>query len=232
MTAIVPPAPAVRFSEKFESVQGEGPFTGQPCVFVRFSHCNLTCGWCDEKKTWDWTQFDPREVSSRVPVADLVDWARHRPVDLLVITGGEPMIQQPAMVALAAGVRPRMRVQVETNGTQTPRPELVELVDLWVVSPKLSHSGVRYDRRIVPEALTSLRDTEQAAFKFVVTGPGDFLEIDRIIADLALEPSSVWVMPEAVTADAVTAGVAALRAPAAERGWNVSTRQHILDGVR
>lgn len=232
MTAITPVDSVARFSEKFESVQGEGPFTGHRCVFVRFSHCNLTCGWCDEKKTWDWTQFDPRKVSSRVPVADLVDWARKRPVDLLVITGGEPMIQQPAMIALAAGVRPQMRVQVETNGTQTPRPELVELIDLWVVSPKLSHSGVRYDRRIVPAALTALRDTGRAAFKFVVTDHADFTEIDRITADLALEPSSVWVMPEAVTADAVTAGIAALREPAAERGWHVSTRQHILDGVR
>ncbi|MGW4370330.1 7-carboxy-7-deazaguanine synthase QueE [Nocardia takedensis] len=232
MTATEVGGVVVRLSERFESVQGEGPFTGQRCVFVRFSHCNLTCGWCDEKKTWDWARFDPREVSSRVPVAELVDWARERPVDLLVITGGEPMIQQPAMIALAGGVRSRMRVQVETNGTQTPCPELVELVDLWVVSPKLSHSGVRYDRRIVPAALSALRGTGRAVFKFVVTGTADFDEIDRITAELGVEASSVWVMPEAVTAQAVTDGVAALHGPASERGWQVSTRRHILDGVR
>jgi len=54
-------------AEKFGSFQGEGPLTGQRCVFVRFSRCDLRCSWCDTKYTWDWTQYDPKEVSERVP---------------------------------------------------------------------------------------------------------------------------------------------------------------------
>ncbi|MEV0299090.1 7-carboxy-7-deazaguanine synthase QueE [Nocardia sp. NPDC050710] len=222
----------VLLAEKFESIQGEGPWTGQRCVFVRFSRCNLTCGWCDEKSTWDWNRYHPAEVSSHVPVRELVAWVLERDVDLLVITGGEPMIQQPAMIALAAGVGSEVRVQVETNGTQAPQPELRELVDLWVVSPKLSNSGVDYGRRIVPSALKALRSTGRAAFKFVVADHGDFTEIDKLAADFGLDPATIWVMPEGESPAKVTAGVELLRGPAAARGWQVSTRLHILNDVR
>lgn len=224
---------SVLLAEQFVSVQGEGPWTGQRCAFVRFSRCNLTCAWCDEKRTWDWTRYRPAEVSRRVSVAALADWVRESGVDLLVITGGEPMIQQRAMVALAERVRPSVRVQVETNGTRAPAPELAGLVNLWVVSPKLAHSGVAYGRRIVPPALAALRETGRVAFKFVVAEPDrDFAEIDTLVDDFGLDPATMWVMPEGETAHSVAAGVEALREPAAARGWQVSTRLHILQGVR
>jgi hypothetical protein len=69
------------------------------------------------------------------------------------------------MTVLAAGVPDRVRVQVETNGTQPPDRALVDLVDLWVVSPKLANSGMDYGSRIVPAALTGLMATGRTAFK-------------------------------------------------------------------
>lgn len=218
-------------AEKFGSVQGEGPWTGQRCVFVRFSRCNLKCGWCDTKYTWDWAQYKPTEVSTRAPVTDLIGWVADQNVDLMVLTGGEPMLQQLAMTALAAGVPDRVRVQVETNGTQLPGPALVELVDLWVVSPKLANSGMTYGSRIVPAALTGLMATGRAAFKFVITDPAtDFEEIAKLVDEFGLAP--VWVMPEGDTREKVLAGMDAITKPAVARGWNVSTRLHILAGVR
>lgn len=217
-------------TEKFESFQGEGPWTGQHCVFVRFSRCNLRCTFCDTPESWDWSRYNPAEVSERVPVADLVAWVRARAVDLVVITGGEPMLQQPAMAALARGVAPA-RIQVETNGTLAPCPDLADLVDLWVVSPKLANSGMDYSRRIVPRALAALAGTGRAVFKFVVTDPArDLDEIEQLVAQYQLDP--VWVMPEGTTAETVLAGMNALYAPATARGWNVSTRLHILTGAR
>lgn len=221
----------VILAENFESFQGEGPLTGRRCVFCRFSHCNLTCSWCDTKYTWDWTRYQPTEVSSRVRVSDLIDWITDRAVDLVVITGGEPMLQQPAMTALAAGVGEGVRVQVETNGTQAPTPELAELVDLWVVSPKLANSGVPYSLRIVPPALAALSATGRAVFKFVVTDQvNDFDEIGALANDFALDP--IWVMPEGDTREKVLAGMEAIYNPAVAYGWNVSTRLHILSGAR
>ncbi len=218
-------------AEGFGSFQGEGPLTGQRCVFVRFSRCNLNCSWCDTKYTWDWSRYDPKKVSERIPVPELARWVGGEDVDLMVITGGEPMLQQSAMTALSAGVPDHVRVQVETNGTQVPEPALVELVDLWVVSPKLANSGMGYDRRIIPPALAGLMATGRAAFKFVVTDPDtDFDEITGLVQRFGLDP--VWVMPEGDTREQVLAGMEAITAPAVGRSWNISTRLHILTGAR
>jgi organic radical activating enzyme len=217
-------------TEKFESFQGEGPWTGQRCVFVRFSRCNLRCGFCDTPESWDWTRYNPTEVSEKVPVTELVSWVRERAVDMMVITGGEPMLQQPAMTALAREVA-NVRVQVETNGTIAPTPELASLVDLWVVSPKLANSGMTYSTRIKPDALAALAATGRAVFKFVVTKPGhDLDEIAQLVSEYQLGP--VWVMPEGTTREKVLAGMDVLHQPATNRGWNISTRLHILTGAR
>jgi 7-carboxy-7-deazaguanine synthase len=217
-------------TEKFESFQGEGPWTGQRCVFVRFSRCNLKCGFCDTPESWDWSRYNPSEASEKVPVTELVSWVRDRAVDMLVITGGEPMLQQPAMAALARGAK-GIRVQVETNGTLAPTPELASRVDLWVVSPKLANSGMNYSARIKPDALAALVTTGRAAFKFVVSDPDrDLDEIAQLVTEYGLGP--VWVMAEGTTREKVLAGMDALYAPATERGWNVSTRLHILTGAR
>ncbi|SHF64176.1 7-carboxy-7-deazaguanine synthase QueE [Streptoalloteichus hindustanus] len=217
-------------TEKFESFQGEGPWTGQRCVFVRFSRCNLRCGFCDTPESWDWSRYNPAEVSERAPVAELVSWVRERGVDMMVITGGEPMLQQPAMTALARGLA-NVRVQVETNGTIAPTPELASLVDLWVVSPKLANSGMTYSTRIKPAALSAFAVTDRAVFKFVVTEPDrDLDEIAQLVEEHQLAP--VWVMPEGTTREKILAGMDALYSRATERGWNVSTRLHILTGAR
>lgn len=218
-------------AERFVSFQGEGPLAGQRCAFVRFSRCNLCCTWCDTKQTWDWKQYDPTEVSRRVPTAELVEWVKASGVDLVVITGGEPMLQQPAMLTLATGVGSGVRVQVETNGTLSPIGELADRVDLWVVSPKLANSGIPRRRRIVGPALAALHGSGNAVFKFVVTDPvTDFEEIGELEAEFGIGP--IWVMPEGETREQVLTGLASWHELALVRGWNVTTRLHILTGAR
>ena len=218
-------------AEQFVSVQGEGPLTGQRCAFVRFSRCNLSCAWCDQPETWDWSRYAPSVVSSRVRVEELADWVAGCGVDLLVVTGGEPLLQGHALAALVEALPSDVRVQVETNGTRIPQPALIERVTLWVASPKLANSGLPVGRRIVPRALGALAASGRAVFKFVICHP--HTDIDEV-ADLArrYDLAPVWVMAEGTTVQAVVAGTAALMAPAAAHGWHVSTRLHVLAGVR
>ncbi|WP_280247432.1 7-carboxy-7-deazaguanine synthase QueE [Nocardia abscessus] len=219
----------VLVAETFVSTQGEGPLCGQRCAFVRLSRCNLRCGWCDTKQTWDWSRYNPSQVSQRVATGQIVDWVATTGADLLVITGGEPMLQQPAMTAIAAAVS--ARVQVETNGTIAPTPELADRVDMWVVSPKLTNSAMPHATRIVPGALAALAATGRAVFKFVVSDvEADFAEIAELQAHHGLTP--IWVMPEGDTAERVVTGLAAIHDKAVARGWNVSGRLHVLAGAR
>lgn len=114
----------------FATLQGEGPYAGQPAVFVRLGGCNLACAFCD-------TDF---EGFSAMPLADIVRQVQVLAGDscrLVVITGGEPLRQNIAPLCeqlLAAS----FQVQIETNGTLWRElPEEVEIV----CSPKNTNGG-------------------------------------------------------------------------------------------
>lgn len=100
----------------FSTVQGEGPFAGEPAIFLRLSGCNLRCTFCD-------TDFESkrRSVHMKEVCAEIVQQSvegKMRQTKLVVITGGEPLIQNilPLVQRL---VNPAMgfKVQIETAGT-------------------------------------------------------------------------------------------------------------------
>lgn len=154
------------------TIQGEGPSAGRLAVFIRLSRCNLACRGCDTPYTWDRSRFDLRAESHRATATELAAWALDSGVDLVVITGGEPLVQQRKLVPLVETLATcGRRVEVETNGTIAPLPQLVELVDQFNVSPKLSRfgTGMESDRRIRPEVLGPFARSGKAIFKFVVS---------------------------------------------------------------
>ena len=220
--------PLLRVAELFgPTFQGEGASVGQRAVFVRLSGCNLDCGWCDTPYTWDWRRFNQREESKQMPVDDVLDWVLRHDATLVVITGGEPLVQQrclrPLVEALSMAGR---QVEIETNGTIAPDPALTAHVHLFNVSPKLPGSGVENARAIRTSALAALCATGKAVFKFVIAAPGDVEEVVGLQARLGLVP--VWVMPQGTTADAVLTGARALAEVSLAHGWNLTLRLHVL----
>jgi 7-carboxy-7-deazaguanine synthase len=206
--------------------QGEGPSAGRRAGFVRLGGCNLTCGWCDTRYTWDWESYDRAvELSSETAASVLLRLDRMA-VDLVVITGGEPLLQQRRLGVLLEGCRERgWRVEVETNGTIAPAVA-DGLVGQWNVSPKLANSAVARDRRYRPEVLESFEATGRAVFKFVATDRTDLDEIQDMVDDCRL--SDVWVMPEGTDAGVVADRLRALAEPVTARGWHLTSRLHIL----
>jgi 7-carboxy-7-deazaguanine synthase len=203
--------------------QGEGPTLGRRAAFVRLGRCNLTCEWCDTPYTWDWERHDPSVELSRRAVDDVIADVEAMDVDRVVVTGGEPLLQQRSLVPFLEACAARgWAVEVETNGTLVPTAAVVDLVERFNVSPKLANSGVDRDRRIVPSALDALAATGKAVFKFVVSGPGDLDEI------AALGVAPVYVMAEGTTPDAVLATTKAVADDVAARGWHLTTRLHVL----
>src|SRR5712691_13530464 len=84
--------------------QGEGPSAGQVAAFVRLSGCPVACAWCDEPQTWDWSRFDEAAESRPMSVQQVLQWAAALPVGLVVITGGESLIQQRQVAVLAGAL--------------------------------------------------------------------------------------------------------------------------------
>lgn len=215
------------FGVQTPTFQGEGPSCGCPALFIRLSRCNLTCGRCDTKYTWDWSQFDPRAESTKRSVTDLVKWAASSAVELVVITGGEPLIQQRSLVTLVRGLLAAgKRIEVETNGTIAPDPELLVDGVRFNVSPKLASFGVQQSKSIVPAALEAFVASKRAVFKVVASSVSDLDRIAELAAAHRLAP--VWVMPEGTTAEAIVEATRVLADAVAARHWHFTTRLHVL----
>jgi 7-cyano-7-deazaguanosine (preQ0) biosynthesis protein QueE len=208
------------------TIQGEGPSTGRRCGFVRLGRCNQSCAWCDEPQTWAWDRFDPAAELHEIPVDDVLAQLDAMDVDMVVVTGGEPLLQQRRLEELLGAMKGRgWRVEIETAGTVAPTMRDA-LVDQWNVSPKLANSGNPLARRYKPDVLRAFEATGRAAFKFVVCEPSDLDEADAMVQECGL--TDVWIMPEGTDAATLERRSAALADDVVKRGWNLSTRLHIL----
>lgn len=140
-----------KINEVFESIQGEGSFTGVPSIFVRLQGCPVGCPWCDTKHTWT---LDPQlERSAAVVMAEQGEsehWFKHSIEQLLglfasegyqakhvVISGGEPCLYDLRPLSNRL-IELGYSVQIETSGTY----EILTHADTWVtVSPKVNMPG-------------------------------------------------------------------------------------------
>lgn len=138
-------------NEIFQTLQGEGVFTGVPAIFVRLQRCPVGCSWCDTKHTWEqlpekacsaedmmskteeddrWASLDADSIIMQFEAKGYT--ARH-----VVITGGEPCLYD--LRPLTAVLEGRgYQCQIETSGTQPVQCS----EKTWVtVSPKVNMRG-------------------------------------------------------------------------------------------
>lgn len=232
--------------EIFFTLQGEGRSVGRPSVFVRASLCNLHCHWCDTDYTWNWEGTPYRHERDADP-----SYRKHRreeqildlgipaivaavsafPCRNYVFTGGEPLVQEKAwvdlMAALDAAEGRRPFFEIETNGTLFPGPGFLARIDRFNVSPKLANSRVPESMRRKPEVLSALAATGKADFKFVIGSQEDLDEALVLVADAAIDPEQVFLMPEALTLAELEANQSAVAAMAQAHGFRYSDRLHL-----
>lgn len=189
-----------------------------PSVFVRTSLCNLHCVWCDTDYTWNWRgtrfphmndaksgyeKFDKKKwIAECEPVA-VADAVADFPCKNVILTGGEPMLQQPALTALMQALRSKSkdyRFEVETNGTLSPTPEFDAAIDQYNVSPKLENSGNPRRLREKSAAFRFFAASSKANFKFVIAEKNDLAEVLDLQKTYAIAPEKVWLMPEGTSA--------------------------------
>lgn len=190
-------------NEIFYSLQGEGYFSGTPSLFIRFSGCNLKCGFCDTQ----------HQHGTEMKEEDIVERARACKAQHVVITGGEPSLQ------LTESLVDKLHeigkyVAVETNGTHL----LPENVDWITLSPKDAFvTGTQ--SKIVLKRCNEL--------KLVFTGSplADYSMID--VAHYFLQPCDVGneAKNKEILEDTINYCLA-------HPQWHLSLQMHKLIGVR
>lgn len=225
-------------------VQGEGKSTGMACMFLRLSGCNLSCVWCDTPYSWNWIgskwehpdKYDPKVEAHKMSIQEVSDvlYAKSEGVRNLVISGGEPMLQQQALTMFLRKIKdenPNWWAEIETNGTIVPSDEFISLINQFNCSPKLSNAGKDNPRkkRLKLEALLKINHSGKGTFKFVIQSDIDLEETREMISLAKIEPKTVWLMPEGKTREEQEMRQGAVKIFSHEQGYNFSPRLHILE---
>jgi 7-carboxy-7-deazaguanine synthase len=217
----------LRLSEIFDSLQGEGVNVGKPCRFVRLALCNLHCHYCDTKYTWDFAQFDYEREVREVSLQSVAQQLSEAPAGHVVVTGGEPLLQQRALAKVLERVPRELFIEIETNGTRVPLPSLLARVNQWNVSPKLASAGDSEALRIRPDALIALRDSGRAYLKLVVKSEQDRDEAEALRERFGFARERTLLMPEAATADELHARSPVVAAWSQALSVRFSSRLHV-----
>ncbi len=208
------------------TIQGEGPTQGKQVMFIRLAFCNLSCTWCDTKYTWDWKNYDRAKEVHDMDYQEVLE--KLTSCKSLVISGGEPTIQQKALIPLLIELRKQdYWVEVESNGTIVPQVEFLELVSQINCSPKLSNSGDSREKRIKPVALATLVASPKVFFKFVIGTKTDIEEVWEYVKDYSIQPNRVYLMPLGKTKDELVETTWMTKELARQHGFVFSSRLHV-----
>jgi 7-carboxy-7-deazaguanine synthase len=162
----------MRITEIYMSIQGESQYAGLPCTLVRTTGCDLRCGYCDSAFAFHGgTDMSIEQIAAEVGRLG---------APLVLLTGGEPMLQRELPALARRLVDDGHRVMIETSGAHpldALPPEVARIVDV-----KTPGSGEVHRNRW--ELLATLRP--QDAAKFVLVDESDYLWAAETIRTHAL----------------------------------------------
>ena len=219
----------LRIAEIYQSIQGEGEFTGTSSIFVRTTGCNLRCWFCDTPFTsWE-PEGQPQSVDQVLKRVSELD------VQHVVVTGGEPLLL-PDVVPLTAELRQRgYFVTIETAGTVFREAT----ADLMSISPKLANSTPSAERSLVwskrhekirhrPTVIRSLIADSPYQFKFVIDQSEDIDQVEDWLSEFPeIDRSRVWLMPQATTREELATKTGWIQSASDANGFQFTSRLHI-----
>lgn len=214
-----------KVNELFQTIQGEGVYTGVPAIFVRLQGCDVGCAWCDTKHTWE---IDPAKKSDLILLTnksnesdrwadssakEIVDEIKRLgySANLIVITGGEPCmydLRELTQVLHEFG----FDIQLETSGTY---PVLVDAKTWVTLSPKVNMRGKKV---VLKEALQRANE-----IKHPVGTEKDIEQLDSLLAQLkSVKDKTICLQPISQKAKAT----ALCMQTCIERNWRLSVQMH------
>jgi len=198
----------LRVNEIYASIQGEGTRAGRPCTLIRLAGCNLRCAWCDTKHAYD--------AGRPMSLAEVLAAAKELAIGQVMVTGGEPLLQQECPALLSALCDAGHETLLMTNGSldiSGVDERVIRCLD--VKCPASGQSG----SALWPN-LESLRASDEV--KFVIAERGDYDFARQVIAEHRLIGRCEVIL-------SVAAG---LLAPAALAKWMLEDRLEARLGVQ
>lgn len=178
----------IKLYEKFLSIQGEGKYTGTPSFFIRTYGCPRNCSWCDSRYAIEGNDF--KKVDELELAKEINSLYEHNKFQHLVLTGGEPLIQQESLNKLLSFINKDIFVEIETNGTIEEKLQYEKLH--YNISPKLQFDKTlhiplnkSYSLKFVDECNEECR---QRILKFI---------------ENCEDKSIIYIMPEGKTIDEI-----------------------------
>lgn len=221
----------------YDSIQGEGNYTGYPAAFLRLKGCTLNCSWCDTKSVWRYGNMygmdelmdmikTPRENSESLITK--FDRGQH-----LVITGGSPLKQQDDLLIFLKSLKDLLHytpfIELENECVIKPKKELIDYISCWNNSPKLANSNMSVEKRYIPSAITSVSCLPNSWFKFVIEEVTDWNDIycNYLARGLVIR-DQIILMPQGETREAIARNRSMVAQLAVREGVRYSTREQIM----
>jgi 7-carboxy-7-deazaguanine synthase len=171
----------LRVTEIFRSIQGESTDAGRPCTFVRLTGCPMRCVWCDSEYTFTGGEHFSIEA--------VMDQVRAFGVNLVEVTGGEPLAQKQAFKLIERLCDEGFEVLIETGGyvsTAGLDPRAKVILDI-----KCPASGE--EPRNDWSNLERLR-ADRDEVKFVIAGEGDWHYAKKVIEEHDLQNRTLAIL--------------------------------------
>lgn len=197
----------------FFTLQGEGPYMGQPAIFVRLAKCNLACSFCDTYfDHGEWMTFEQvktkaeeaikafyglrdQEIPERIMAPSGMNDEKNDHLGvILVITGGEPTLQMKALSEFMQQQQDYwLDIQIETNGTQSLPTDIMDYCTV-VLSPKVLEASGRELHYYIPSTDNMNR---ASAMKFVLSADRSsvYSSIPPWALEWAQEGGEVFISP-------------------------------------
>lgn len=162
--------------EKFLSIDGEGPSSGELATFIRFQGCNLRCAWCDTMYSWD-----KESICEELNAKEIYNYIKNTGVINVTLTGGEPLIQYNIDELLTLlNIDNDLKIHIETNGSVDIEPfknrykkdNISYIVDFKLPSSKMSDKMNLNNLKVIEET---------DVYKFVVGSHEDLQMAYEII---------------------------------------------------
>ena len=216
-------------NEMFETIQGEGVYTGLPAVFIRLQGCPVGCPWCDTKHTWN---IDPEnETSPSVVLAKTTDTQSYFYIDEdhlitllfqqgycakhIVLTGGEPCMYDLRKLTTRL-IENDFSVQIETSGTFEVKCDNRTWVTL---SPKVNMRG---GYTVLTQAIERANEV-----KHPIAMKKHIEELDALLARRSTPIRDVCLQPISQQTRATQLAIETCIA----RNWRLSLQTHKYLGI-